>query len=44
MESFWYLILGAFIGGIGTLILMSVLEAGSKADDIWLGDRQYNED
>jgi hypothetical protein len=26
------------------LIIMSVLEAGSKADDIWLGDRQYNED
>jgi hypothetical protein len=43
MEGFWYSILGVFIGGIGTLITMSILEAGSKADDILLGDRQYED-
>lgn len=43
MNEFWYLFVGMFIGGIGTLILMSMLEAASRADDISLGDKQYEE-
>jgi hypothetical protein len=39
----WSVITGVFIGGIGTLILMSILVSGSRADDINLGDRQYEE-
>jgi hypothetical protein len=40
----WSVIAGVFIGGFGTLILMSILQAGSIADDHNLGDLQYKED
>ena len=39
----WSVIAGVFIGGIGVLILMSILQSGSRADDILLKDDQYRE-
>jgi hypothetical protein len=42
-DNIWYLIAGVFIGGISTMILMSMMYAASKADDLLLGDKQYDE-
>jgi hypothetical protein len=42
VNNIWYLIAGVFIGGISTMILMSIMYAASNADDR-LGDRQYDE-
>ena len=43
MDGIWWLIIGVFIGGISTFVLMSMLQAGSEADNILLGERQYEE-
>lgn len=39
----WSLITGVFIGGIGTLVFMSLMKSGSDYDDKWLGAKQYEE-
>jgi hypothetical protein len=43
VNNIWYLIAGVFIGGISTMILMSMMYAASKADDQMLQERQYDE-
>jgi hypothetical protein len=43
VNNIWYLIAGVFIGGISTMILMSMMYAASKADDLLLGDKQYDD-
>jgi hypothetical protein len=39
----WSFIAGLIVGGIIGMFTMAILAAGSKADDLMLGEEQYNE-
>jgi hypothetical protein len=44
VNNIWYLIAGVFIGGISTMILMSMMYVASYSDDVLIGEDQYKED